>query len=48
LAKAIAASNAVASPSQALIADELQKLFELLQKGAITQEEYAAQKRKLM
>jgi uncharacterized membrane protein YdbT with pleckstrin-like domain len=48
LAKAIAASNAAAPPSQQLIADELHKLFELLQKGAITQEEYAAQKRKLM
>jgi uncharacterized membrane protein YdbT with pleckstrin-like domain len=48
LAKAIAASNTAAPPSQQLIADELHKLFELLQKGAITQEEYAAQKRKLM
>jgi uncharacterized membrane protein YdbT with pleckstrin-like domain len=48
LAKAIAASNTAATPSQQMIADELHKLFDLLQKGAITQEEYAAQKRKLM
>jgi len=48
LAKAISASQAIAAPSQQMIADELQKLFELLQKGAITQDEYAAQKRKLM
>jgi hypothetical protein len=31
-----------------MIADELDKLFGLLQKGAITQEEYLAQKSKLM
>jgi len=31
-----------------MIADELQKLFDLLQKGGITQEEYLAQKNKLM
>jgi Short C-terminal domain len=31
-----------------MIADELHKLFELLQKGAITQEEYLAQKNKLL
>jgi len=48
LAKAISASQAIAAPSQQMIADELHKLFELLQKGAITQDEYAAQKRKLM
>ena len=48
LAKAIAAANKSVLPSQQLIADELHKLFELLQKGAITQEEYAAQKRRLM
>jgi hypothetical protein len=35
-------------PSQQMIADELNKLFELLQKGAITQEEYDAQKKKLI
>jgi uncharacterized membrane protein YdbT with pleckstrin-like domain len=47
LAEAIARTNA-AQPSQQMIADELQKLFDLLQKGAITQEEYTAQKNKLM
>lgn len=34
--------------SQQLVGDELSKLFELLQKGAITQEEYIVQKNKLM
>ncbi|MEO6730087.1 MAG: PH domain-containing protein [Ferruginibacter sp.] len=49
LAKAIAQNtNVGAVPSQQLVADELHKLFELLQKGAITQEEYIAQKRKLI
>lgn len=50
LAKAIAQNTGYAppTPSQQMIADELHKLFELLQKGAITQEEYVAQKRKLM
>ena len=46
LAQAIAKNNT--APSQQMIADELHKLFELLQKGAITQEEYVAQKNKLM
>jgi len=52
LAQAIAKTTpvAVAAPaqSQQMIADELHKLFELLQKGAITQEEYLAQKNKLL
>ncbi len=50
LAEAITRSNpAVATqPSQQMIADELHKLFELMQKGAITQEEYVMQKNKLM
>ena len=53
LAKAIAQNtNLSAAPAQTpshnLVADELHKLFELLQKGAITQEEYALQKRKLI
>jgi uncharacterized membrane protein YdbT with pleckstrin-like domain len=49
LAQAIAKNiNPTAAPSQQMIADELQKLFELLQKGAITQEEYVVQKNKLM
>lgn len=47
LANAIAQNTATA-PTQQLIADELHKLFELLQKGAITQEEYLAQKNKLL
>lgn len=48
LARAIAAANRTTASAQQMIADELHKLFELLQKGAITQEEYIAQKRKLM
>ena len=48
LAKAIAENPMVPRPSQTMIADELHKLFELLQKGAITQEEYILQKEKLM
>lgn len=49
LAEAIARTNATTTqPSQQMIADELDKLFALLQKGAITQEEYIAQKGKLM
>lgn len=48
LAEAIARTNQSAQASQQMIADELQKLFELMQKGAITQEEYIAQKNKLM
>ena len=48
LAEAIARTTAATAPSQQMIADELHKLFELLQKGAITQEEYLAQKGKLM
>jgi uncharacterized membrane protein YdbT with pleckstrin-like domain len=48
LAEAIARTNPVAQASQQMIADELDKLFSLLQKGAITQEEYLAQKGKLM
>jgi uncharacterized membrane protein YdbT with pleckstrin-like domain len=48
LAKAIAAANVSTLPNQQMIADELHKLFELLQKGAITNEEYVAQKNKLL
>jgi uncharacterized membrane protein YdbT with pleckstrin-like domain len=50
LAEAIARTNTgtAAKPSQQMIADELDKLFSLLQKGAITQEEYIAMKQKLM
>ena len=48
LAEAIARSSPAALPSQQMIADELHKLFELLQKSAITQEEYVQQKNKLI
>jgi uncharacterized membrane protein YdbT with pleckstrin-like domain len=48
LAQAIAATSATVPPSQQMIADELHKLFELLQKGAITQQEYLEQKAKLL
>jgi len=48
LAQAIAKTTGNAQMSQQMIADELQKLFDLLQRGAITQEEYIAQKNKLM
>ncbi|MEP7255897.1 MAG: PH domain-containing protein [Ferruginibacter sp.] len=48
LAEAIARTSPATQPSQQMIADELHKLFELLQKGAITQEEYVVQKNKLI
>lgn len=52
LAEAIAKSNpGMQSTSQQprqMVGDELSKLFDLLQKGAITHEEYIAQKNKLM
>lgn len=48
LAEAIAKSTASSQPSQQMIADELQKLFNLYQQGAITQEEYLRQKNKLL
>lgn len=48
LAQAIAQSTTPAKPSHPMIADELQKLFNLYQQGAITQEEYVAQKNKLL
>ncbi len=48
LAQAIAKNTAAVQPSQQMIADELGKLFDLLQKGAITQEEYTVQKNRLM
>ncbi|CAN5862202.1 hypothetical protein BH11BAC4_BH11BAC4_21360 [soil metagenome] len=47
LARAIA-ENSGSRPSAVMIADELHKLFELMQKGAITQEEYILQKNKLI
>ena len=48
LAEAIARTNPAAHTSQQMIADELHKLFELMQKGALTQEEFTAQKQRLM
>lgn len=49
LAEAIARSNpGIQQASQQMVGDELHKLFDLLQRGAITQEEYIAQKNKLM
>ena len=48
LAQAIAATSAASASTQNVIADELHKLFELLQKGAITQEEYNQQKSMLL
>ncbi|MEO7047926.1 MAG: PH domain-containing protein [Ferruginibacter sp.] len=50
LAKSFAENTAVYNrqPSQQMIADELQKLFDLLQRGAITQGEYDSQKGKLL
>lgn len=48
LAEAIAKSTAAVPASQQMIADELQKLFTLYQQGAITEEEYIAQKNRLM
>ncbi len=44
----VMAANIPAPPTHQMIADELNKLFELFQKGAITQDEYDAQKRKLI
>jgi uncharacterized membrane protein YdbT with pleckstrin-like domain len=48
LAKAIADQTAGISASPQLVADELKKLFELLQAGAITAEEYTIQKDRLL
>jgi uncharacterized membrane protein YdbT with pleckstrin-like domain len=48
LAEAIARVNPSAIQAKQLIADELNKLFELMQKGAITPEEYIVQKKKLI
>jgi uncharacterized membrane protein YdbT with pleckstrin-like domain len=46
LARAIATTSAVTK--QDMVADELNKLFELLQKGAITEAEYNLQKSRLL
>ena len=48
LASAIKESMPAQSASNISISDEIQKLFDLMQKGAITQEEYIVQKNKLL
>lgn len=48
LANAIAKSVPHSTASPQMIADELHKLFDLMQKGGITEEEYVAQKNKLL
>lgn len=48
LARAIVSNSTIAAPTQGMIADELQKLFDLKEKGVITEEEFLLQKRKLM
>ena len=48
LANAIKQSMPAAQPSNVSVSDEIEKLFDLMQKGAITQEEYIVQKNKLL
>lgn len=48
MAEAFAKTQTGTQIPQQLIADELNKLFDLLQKGAITQQEYITQKNKLI
>lgn len=48
LAEAIARTNTGVKPSPQLIGDELNKLYDLFQKGAITQDEFTAQKTRLL
>lgn len=48
LASAIKQSMPVTSPGNVSVSDEIEKLFALLQKGAITQEEYITQKNKIL
>lgn len=48
LAKAITRNNVQSKPSEAMVADELKKMFELMKAGAITQEEYNKLKNKLL
>jgi uncharacterized membrane protein YdbT with pleckstrin-like domain len=48
LADAIKLSMPAASQHNMAVSDELEKLFSLMQKGAITQEEYIRQKNKLL
>ena len=48
LAKAIASHVGTAKPTNTMIADELKKMFELMQAGAITKDEYVVQKSRLL
>ncbi|MBS1513268.1 MAG: PH domain-containing protein [Bacteroidetes bacterium] len=48
IAKQTGSTNVPGNIPPQLVADELQKLFDLLQKGAITNEEYLLQKNKLL
>jgi len=48
LARAIVSNSTITTPTQGMIADELQKLFDLKEKGVITEEEFLLQKKKLM
>ena len=48
LAKAIAGHVGTSRQTETMIADELKKMFELMQAGAITPEEYAAEKDRLL
>lgn len=48
LAKAIAGHVSSVKPTEIMIADELKKMFELMQAGAITPEEYATEKDRLL
>ena len=48
LARAIVSNSTITTPTQHMIADELQKLFDLKEKGVITEEEFQLQKKKLM
>ncbi len=48
LAKAIAENIGSSKPTEIMIADELKKMFELMQAGAITLEEYAVEKNRLL
>lgn len=48
LAKAIAENIGSSKPTEIMIADELKKMFELMQAGAITLEEYTVEKDRLL
>lgn len=48
LADAIKQSMPASSPNTFSVSSEIEKLFDLMQKGAITQEEYITQKNKLL